>query len=53
MGRRMEPRDRKKLVTRRGSFRELGRRGGAEVVPGFRNSEDVWVVVMDGVLNVG
>ena len=52
MGRRIKPRDRKKLVTRRGNFRELGRSGGAEVVPGFRDSKDVRVVVMDSVEDV-
>ena len=52
LGRRVEPGDREKLVTKRGDFRKLGRSGGVVVVPGFRDSEYVRVVVEDGVLNV-
>lgn len=40
------------MVTWRGNFRKLGGSGGVEVVPGFRDSEDVRVVVVNGVLDV-
>ena len=52
LGRRVEPGDREKLVTKRGDFRKLGRSGGVVIVPGFRDSKYVRVVVVDGVLNV-
>jgi len=52
LGRRVEPGDRKKLVAKRGSFGKLGGSGGIVVVPGFRDSEDIRVVVVDGVLDV-
>jgi hypothetical protein len=49
----MEPRNREKLVPRRGNFRKLGRSGGAEVVPGFRGSKDIRVMIMNSVVDVG